>query len=142
MASVGQPAPLGGPSTGGSVPPPPVKASKEMNIVQKTSKAFISGTISGWGQTIAGQPFDTVKVRLQANPGMYNGPMQCFLDCVKREGFFGLYKGTLAPMLGIGFCNALQFAGYEWSKGRIEQGMAKKRPLTLAEVRSQHVHNL
>ena len=111
----------------------------------------MSGTISGWGQTLAGQPFDTVKVRLQANPGQYSGPMQCFMDCVKREGVAGLYKGTMAPMIGIGFCNALQFAGYEWSKERIENGLRMQqaasgtsdasdatgrtiRPLTLGEV--------
>ena len=137
------------PSEASAAPAPP-----KSSIVEKTSKAFVSGTISGWGQTLAGQPFDTVKVRLQANPGQYTGPMQCFMDCVKREGFTGLYKGTMAPMLGIGFCNALQFAGYEWSKERIEDGLRRQqaasgaagaagdaagrtiRPLTLGEVRA------
>ena len=102
-------------------------------LISKTSKAFVSGTISGWGQTLAGQPFDTVKVRLQANPGKYSGAVACFYDCVRREGPLGLYKGTLAPMLGIGFCNALQFAGYEGAKGYIESGMQTRRPLHLYE---------
>ena len=38
---------------------------------------FISGAIGGAGLVLAGQPFDTVKTKLQTFPHLYpNGPMQ------------------------------------------------------------------
>ena len=40
-----------------------------------------AGTVAGVAGIVAGQPFDTVKVRLQTSvPGTYSGP----LDCVKK----------------------------------------------------------
>lgn len=62
---------------------------------------------------LSGQPFDTVKVRLQtARPGenLYNGPMDCVKKIWEGEGLKGFYKGTLIPMIGVGFCVSVQFA--------------------------------
>jgi solute carrier family 25 carnitine/acylcarnitine transporter 20/29 len=77
------------------------------------AKDFIAGTVAGWAQVLSGQPFDTVKVRLQtAVPGqnVYNGPVDAMKKIWSGEGLKGFYKGTTIPMIGVGFCVSVQFA--------------------------------
>lgn len=49
-------------------------------------------------------PFDTVKVRLQSQPDhlplRYTGPLDCFRQSFKSDGFLGLYRGITAPLVG------------------------------------------
>lgn len=49
-------------------------------------------------------PFDTVKVRLQSQPDhlplRYTGPLDCFRQSIKSDGFLGLYRGITAPLVG------------------------------------------
>ncbi|KAK1752493.1 mitochondrial carrier domain-containing protein [Echria macrotheca] len=49
-------------------------------------------------------PFDTVKVRLQAQPDhlplRYTGPLDCFRQSIRADGFLGLYRGISAPLVG------------------------------------------
>lgn len=63
---------------------------------------IIAGSIGGMVGWIAGQPLDMVKVRLQIQPKenpLYKGPMDCLIKIVKAEGFTGLYRGMLVPVL-------------------------------------------
>ena len=49
-------------------------------------------------------PFDTVKVRLQSQPDhlplRYTGPVDCFKQSFRTDGFIGLYRGISAPLVG------------------------------------------
>jgi ornithine carrier protein len=49
-------------------------------------------------------PFDTVKVRLQSQPDnvplRYTGPLDCFRQSIRKDGFIGLYRGISAPLVG------------------------------------------
>lgn len=49
-------------------------------------------------------PFDTVKVRLQSQPDSlplrYKGPLDCFRQSIRSDGFLGLYRGISAPLVG------------------------------------------
>ncbi len=49
-------------------------------------------------------PFDTVKVRLQSQPDhlplRYTGPLDCFRQSLRSDGFLGLYRGISAPLVG------------------------------------------
>jgi len=49
-------------------------------------------------------PFDTVKVRLQSQPDhlplRYKGPLDCFRQSIRADGFLGLYRGISAPLIG------------------------------------------
>lgn len=49
-------------------------------------------------------PFDTVKVRLQSQPDhlplRYTGPLDCFRQSIRADGFLGLYRGISAPLVG------------------------------------------
>jgi len=67
-------------------------------------------------------PLDTIKVRMQLSrrgrtPGTKRrGFLQTGKDIVKRETFFGLYKGLGAVLTGIVPKMAIRFTSYEWYK--------------------------
>jgi ornithine carrier protein len=61
-------------------------------------------------------PFDTVKVRLQSQPEhlplRYSGPVDCFKQSFKADGFRGLYRGISAPMFGAAVETSCLFFSY------------------------------
>ncbi|KAJ1966639.1 hypothetical protein IWQ62_002336 [Dispira parvispora] len=59
---------------------------------------FFSGSVAGMGQTAVGQPFDTVKTRLQieGRQQRFRGPLDCAIQTVRHEGFASLYKVLFA----------------------------------------------
>lgn len=68
-------------------------------------------------QVLIGQPLDLVKVRLQTQgaggaSAKYSGVLDCVRQTYQQEGIAAFYKGTLAPLLGIGACVATQFAAF------------------------------
>jgi solute carrier family 25 carnitine/acylcarnitine transporter 20/29 len=65
------------------------------------------------------QPFEIIKVRLQTQSSInpeYSGILDCLKKTVKQEGFMALYKGTVSPLIGVGFQVSVQFALNEVSK--------------------------
>ncbi|KAG0212784.1 Mitochondrial carrier protein ymc2 [Mortierella sp. GBA30] len=79
-------------------------------------KDCASGTVGGILQVFVGQPFDTVKVRLQTMPTplpgqapLYTGTLDCVKKTLSKEGFKGFYKGTTTPLVGVGACVSIQF---------------------------------
>lgn len=84
-----------------------------------TLKDFCCGTFAGWLQVIVGQPFDIIKVRIQAqshiNP-IYLNTMDCAKKIYMNEGFMAFYKGTLSPLIGVGACVSIQFGVNEACK--------------------------
>jgi len=43
---------------------------------------------------------------------MNGGMLKTFSNVVRREGFLGLYKGLLPPLIGSSIFRAVQFAAY------------------------------
>eukprot|EP00803_Ostreobium_quekettii_P008881 evm.model.scf_335EXC.7 EVM.evm.TU.scf_335EXC.7 scf_335EXC:36030-41569(-) len=79
---------MGPPAAGGDLS---VQASKELFV----------GVVAGGANVVSGYPFDTVKVRLQAEPGAYKGPWHCFRSILRKEGVArGLYRGLTPPLIG------------------------------------------
>lgn len=81
-------------------------------------KNFVAGGVGGTCCVAAGHPFDTVKVRLQTMPkpahGMrplYTGALDCVKQTICKEGFFALYKGMAAPIIGVSPLFAVYFGG-------------------------------
>ncbi|GAO14406.1 uncharacterized protein UV8b_02612 [Ustilaginoidea virens] len=62
------------------------------------------GSIAGIIGKYIEYPFDTVKVRLQSQPDhlplRYTGPLDCFRQSFRADGFSGLYRGISAPLVG------------------------------------------
>jgi ornithine carrier protein len=67
-------------------------------------KDIIYGSTAGVVGKFIEYPFDTVKVRLQSQPDglplRYTGPLDCFKQSFRQDGFVGLYRGVSAPLVG------------------------------------------
>merc|ERR1719261_986389 len=72
-------------------------------------QTLVAGTIAGVAGIVAGQPLDTLKVRMQTNPAL-KGPLDAARAVMTAHGFRGLYKGMLPPILANAPINALLFA--------------------------------
>ncbi|XP_050414699.1 mitochondrial carnitine/acylcarnitine carrier protein [Patella vulgata] len=90
-------------------------------------KDFIAGGFGGVCCVSAGQPLDMIKVRIQTMPRpppgqapLYAGTFDCAMKIVKKEGFFGLYKGMGAPLAGVAPMFAICFFGFGVGK-RLQQ---------------------
>ena len=84
---------------------------------KQVAKDLFAGTMGGIAQVLVGQPFDTVKVRLQSAPeGTYNGSLDVIKKLLATEGPRGFYKGTLTPLVGVGACVSVQFSVNEYMK--------------------------
>lgn len=74
------------------------------------------GSIAGIAGKVVEYPFDTVKVRLQSQPDhlplRYTGPLDCFRQSIKQDGFRGLYRGVSAPFAGAAAETACLFFSY------------------------------
>lgn len=96
-------------------------------------KDLFGGTVGGICQVLVGQPFDTVKVRLQSAPeGTYNGAVDVIKKLVANEGPKGFYKGTLTPLVGVGACVSVQFSVNEFMK-RYYDNKTNGQPLSLVQ---------
>lgn len=86
-------------------------------------KSFVAGGVGGICCVTTGHPLDTIKVRLQTMPlpsseaaPLYTGALDCARKTIKSDGFFGLYKGMGAPIVGVSPIFALCFFGYNLGK--------------------------
>ena len=97
---------------------------------------FVSGGLAGMAQVISAHPLDLVKTRLQLNTNQqaYKGPIDCLVKTVKQEGFFTLYKGMGAPIVGVAFVNAVLFSSFGFFKNI--QCSARQSPsqLSIAQI--------
>ena len=88
-------------------------SSDSSSEIENILKDLAAGTIGGCAGILAGQPFDTIKVRLQSQPiDAYRNTFHCLRSTVVNEGFFSLYKGMLSPLVGNAPINAVVFGAY------------------------------
>ncbi|WPK24581.1 hypothetical protein PUMCH_001860 [Australozyma saopauloensis] len=81
-------------------------------------KDVAAGFIGGMTQVLIGQPADLVKIRLQTSPTPTTSSEVIKL-VLKKEGPLAFYKGTLAPLFGVGACVSLQFYGFHETKRQL-----------------------
>ncbi|KAJ2233067.1 Mitochondrial carrier protein ymc2 [Coemansia sp. RSA 485] len=89
---------------------------KDNDGAMRAVKDCLAGSVGGIAQVFAGQPFDTVKVRLQTQPDVYRGTMDAVRKTIQNDGFSGFYKGTTTPLIGVGLCVSIQFLVMEHMK--------------------------
>ncbi|KAH6997851.1 mitochondrial carrier domain-containing protein [Ilyonectria sp. MPI-CAGE-AT-0026] len=79
-------------------------ALKSKTAAMEAIEDVVCGSIAGAVGKYIEYPFDTVKVRLQSQPDhlplRYSGPLDCFRQAIKSDGFLGLYRGISAPVVG------------------------------------------
>lgn len=78
----------------------------------RTLQDLTAGTLGACAGIVAGQPLDTIKIRLQVNRGQYKSALDCVASVVRREGPLALYKGMLSPLLGNAPLNMIVFGTY------------------------------
>mmetsp|Transcript_25657 Transcript_25657/g.60944 ORF Transcript_25657/g.60944 Transcript_25657/m.60944 type:complete len:134 (-) Transcript_25657:316-717(-) len=67
----------------------------------------IASLVAGIVTLVATQPADTIKTRIMAHKHdgtkhFYAGPLDCLRQTVQRDGWIGLYRGSLASYLRFG----------------------------------------
>ena len=105
---------------------------------------LIAGGGAGMMEALVCHPLDTIKVRMQLSrrktgPGQKKrGFVQTGKDIVKRETFFGLYKGLGAVLTGIVPKMAIRFTAYEWYKQALadQNGAVTSSKTFLGECKS------
>lgn len=79
-----------------------------MNILEASKDIFAS--IVGSGACVyIGQPFDTIKVRMQVNPAQYASAVQSLKTTVTNEALTSLWKGSIPAFTGALSENAVAF---------------------------------
>jgi ornithine carrier protein len=71
------------------------------------SRTIFTGAVAGMAGRVVEMPFDTVKVRVQAD-GLahpngtpeFKNAWDCFIKTLQREGFLALFRGLPSPMVG------------------------------------------
>ncbi|KAM4019363.1 mitochondrial ornithine transporter 1-like [Anomaloglossus baeobatrachus] len=92
-----------------------------------------SGAMGGAACVFSGQPFDTVKVKLQAFPSMYRGFMDCAVRTYHMEGLRGLYHGTVPALLANVSENAVLFACYGFCQNLVCHLLGMQEPSQLRD---------
>jgi len=88
-------------------------------LVDPVSCEFLAGGLGGAVGVFIGQPFDFIKVRLQALGKAYAGPLDCLSQTLRREGVGGLYRGILPPVINSFVLNAILFTTYDHGHGLV-----------------------
>ncbi|CDK26161.1 unnamed protein product [Kuraishia capsulata CBS 1993] len=99
--------------------------------ISRKLKDVAAGFAGGAVQVLIGQPFDLVKVRMQT--GQYLSPITAIRDTLKNEGILAFYRGTLAPLFGVGVCVSVQFYGFHEAKRQLLKFNPKQSELTLGQ---------
>ncbi|CAG8641530.1 1623_t:CDS:2, partial [Ambispora leptoticha] len=95
--------------------------SEQTTTIQNAQNDLVFGSVvSGMTGKLVEYPFDTVKVRLQTQP-IFKGPLDCFRQTFRHEGFLGFYRGLSAPMVGAMVENAVLFTSYNYIQMMIRE---------------------
>lgn len=87
-------------------------------------KDIVYGSTAGIVGKFIEYPFDTVKVRLQSQPDglplRYSGPLDCFKQSFRQDGFAGLYRGISAPLVGAAVETSSLFFSYRLAQEAVQ----------------------
>ncbi|XP_068718938.1 mitochondrial ornithine transporter 1-like [Montipora capricornis] len=107
--------------------------SVDLKVLKRMCKDFTAGAMGGIACVLAGQPFDTVKVKMQTFPSLFKTAFDCGLKTIKQEGFRGLYAGT-TPSLAANIAeNSVLFLFYGQCLSLVKQitGKQDEKELTV-----------
>ena len=88
-----------------------------MDQLYESVQHFTSGAVGGAALVVVGQPFDTVKVKMQTFPHTFDTPLRCLMLTLQNEGALrGLYAGSVPSFYANVTENAVLFLCYEHCK--------------------------
>lgn len=80
---------------------------------------FTAGTLGGITGVYVSQPMDTVKVKMQTFPHLYNNMGTCMVQTFKKDGLFrGLYAGAVPAVAANVAENSVLFLGTNYISSR------------------------
>jgi len=82
---------------------------QEVLGTRAVTRDLYSATIGSVFCCYTGQPFDTVKVRMQTNPGVYSGIFRTVAKTSSEEGVRAFWKGAVPTAMGMALENAMAF---------------------------------
>ncbi|XP_077984222.1 mitochondrial ornithine transporter 1-like [Glandiceps talaboti] len=92
---------------------------KPTSVYWQSFAEFTAGAIGGTACVLAGQPFDTVKVKMQTYPEFYPSSWQCFKQTFVKDHIAGLYRGTVPALAANIAENSILFMSYGWCKAMV-----------------------
>ena len=81
----------------------------------------VAGLIAGGVGKIVEHPLDTVKVRLQEEPGHYRNAVDCCRRMLNEEGRSSFYRGVWPPLVVSAYEHAFTFVVYNAALGWVEE---------------------
>ena len=93
----------------------PVLSSVQLDCVvlmKRMIRDFTAGALGGTACVLAGQPLDTVKVKMQTFPHLFKNSYDCFMSTLKAEKIRGLYAGTIPALTANVAENSILFLFY------------------------------
>ncbi len=80
-----------------------------------------------------GQPFDTVKTRMQTSPGRFPSWLACIRSTIRHEGALALYRGASPVFAGKGMVHGCLLGSFEHTRSWLSQaGCARDSALVVA----------
>ena len=105
-----------------SATPPP---SLRERLLEPGIISFTAGATYGFTAVLVGQPFDTVKTRMQARPELASSSaLQVGRQLLQSEGLRGLYRGGTPLFVGGALFRSAQFGFYENTLSALKESSA------------------
>ena len=89
------------------------ESSEDVISARAVTRDIFSATIGSVFCCYTGQPFDTVKVRMQTNPAVYSGIFRTVTKTSSEEGIRAFWKGAVPTAMGMALENAMAFGANE-----------------------------
>ncbi|CAJ0579138.1 unnamed protein product, partial [Mesorhabditis spiculigera] len=97
---------------------------------------LLAGTMGGIANVYAGQPLDTVKVKVQTFPHLYTNWVDCLKDTYGHSGIRGLYAGTLPALAANIAENAVLFCAYGYCQKAVGAVVGHPDPKTMTTLQN------
>ena len=79
------------------------------SIMKESAKDVMASIVGSAACVYTGQPFDTVKVRMQVQPGVFSNSIECFRKTMLGEGVATLWRGSVPALIGALSENTVAF---------------------------------
>ncbi|XP_058404088.1 mitochondrial ornithine transporter 1 isoform X5 [Diceros bicornis minor] len=93
-----------------------------------------AGAAGGTACVLTGQPFDTMKVKMQTFPGLYRGLTDCCLKTYSQVGFRGFYRGTSPALIANVAENSVLFMCYGFCQQVVRKVVGLDKQARLSTV--------
>ncbi|NP_001041345.1 mitochondrial ornithine transporter 1 isoform X3 [Rattus norvegicus] len=95
-----------------------------------------AGAAGGTACVLTGQPFDTMKVKMQTFPDLYRGLTDCCLRTYSQVGFRGFYKGTSPALIANIAENSVLFMCYGFCQQVVRKVVGLDRQAKLSDLQN------